>query len=1029
MASPKKSQLFQADPELLSVLIEVSSEAVWVNELSTGKRYWLASDKNRKKYNIPLNHIGPDFWRDNVHPADVDKATRAIDAALFEPQVENFECQYRFKGENDTWYYIRDKMRFIRNENGIATRMIGLWEDVTDIVHKEKKAQSLLRKLEKDKNRFKLISELSNAVMWEVDIKKSLVYWTAGSKTLIDFGLTKENFHMDDWVNFIHPDDYQLSANRFDAAVNSSDGVYKDQYRIIKADGSIAHIIDRGLVLKDKKGVPVRAIGGWVDVTDAKRYEGELKEALSKQEKINRILIAREEELAFSEEELRQLNEQFKSSNKILIERDQIITKLQQLAKIGNWEYDPQKKEFIFSDEIYNIHGLDPQFPVSRPEEVLQFYEGNSKLAIADLIEKADKGTLDPFDITSEIVTPLGHRKWVRISGWKLDKEMEIPHIIGLTYDITYAKEAEERLKSSEEKFSKAFHNSPDLMVLMRREDWMITDINDKVFAMLGYNRQELLGTIATDLGMFVRQKDRESFFDKFYLDESIEMETEWFRKDFSIIQVLLSFNTVEFDGKLHVIATIKDISDRKIAEEKFIKAFDLSPDLILILRERDLVLVECNKRIETLSGYQREEVIGKSSHDFELWAIPEDRDRHFSTYYENQGSAFMESAFFRKDKTSFNGNISSRRINLQGEDHMLVVVRDITERKQMEQERMESEANLNAVFNNTSLLVWSVDKNYRVIKANRHFKEYMHKRYKAIIVEGRERNVIYEDQKLSEELYEEWRVKYDRALKGEKYKVIEKYNGVYAEFNFNPIIDEDQIIGVVVFAEDISERMEQEQELKEALNKIAELKLMALRSVMNPHFVFNALNSIQFFIAQNDRKNAINYLSTFSKLIRGILTHSVNNKISLDEEIEQLKNYISLEQLRFENKFDYEITIDNELDLEGIEIPPMLIQPYVENAILHGLYNKEGQGTLKISIFKEKNAILFQIEDDGIGRAASMELRKRNFPTHQSMGSALTEERLKLINSQFKVSFETSDLFDENGVPAGTCSKVWLTN
>ncbi len=159
--------------------------------------------------------------------------------------------------------------------------------------------------------------------------------------------------------------------------------------------------------------------------------------------------------------------------------------------------------------------------------------------------------------------------------------------------------------------------------------------------------------------------------------------------------------------------------------------------------------------------------------------------------------------------------------------------------------------------------------------------------------------------------------------------------------------------MGVSVFAEDVSERVEKEKKLKEALNKIGELKLMALRSVMNPHFIFNALNSIQYFIAQNDRKNALSFLSTFSKLIRGILSNSVNNKIKLAEELELLEHYVALERMRFENKFDFDIHIDSGLDPESIEIPSLLIQPYVENAILHGLYNKEGKGLLKINVME----------------------------------------------------------------------------
>jgi LytS/YehU family sensor histidine kinase len=230
----------------------------------------------------------------------------------------------------------------------------------------------------------------------------------------------------------------------------------------------------------------------------------------------------------------------------------------------------------------------------------------------------------------------------------------------------------------------------------------------------------------------------------------------------------------------------------------------------------------------------------------------------------------------------------------------------------------------------------------------------------------------------------------------------------------------------VSVFAEDVTERIEKEKELVNANKTIGELKLMALRSVMNPHFIFNALNSIQYFIAKNDRLNAINYLSTFSKLIRGILTNSVNNKVKLSDEIELLNHYVNLELLRFDNKFEFILAIDPALDVDSIEIPSLLIQPYVENAILHGLYNKTAKGTLRISVHEDREFVLFEIEDDGVGRETAQKLRQQNFPQHKSMGTVLTEERLKLINLEEKASYEIIDLFS-GGKSSGTLVKIWV--
>jgi LytS/YehU family sensor histidine kinase len=194
----------------------------------------------------------------------------------------------------------------------------------------------------------------------------------------------------------------------------------------------------------------------------------------------------------------------------------------------------------------------------------------------------------------------------------------------------------------------------------------------------------------------------------------------------------------------------------------------------------------------------------------------------------------------------------------------------------------------------------------------------------------------------------------------------------------------------------------------------------------MNPHFIYNALNSIQSFIAKNDRLNAISYLSKFAKLIRGIVTNSIHNKIKITEELDLLTHYINLERVRFEKQFHFELTIEPGLDTESIEIPSLLIQPYVENAIVHGLYNKMSAGRLRISVCKKEQSVLFEIQDNGIGRSAALKLREGAFPEHKSMGIKLTEERLRLINEIDNVSVVIEDLF-EHGEPAGTMVKIWV--
>lgn len=180
-------------------------------------------------------------------------------------------------------------------------------------------------------------------------------------------------------------------------------------------------------------------------------------------------------------------------------------------------------------------------------------------------------------------------------------------------------------------------------------------------------------------------------------------------------------------------------------------------------------------------------------------------------------------------------------------------------------------------------------------------------------------------------------------------------------------------------------------------------LALKSLRSQMNPHFIFNALNSVNQFIAKNDERAANKFLTEFSKLMRLVLDSSQKDFITLLEEKEIIALYLKLEHYRFRDKFTYEFTIDPVLSLESLEIPPMLIQPYIENAIWHGLRYKEEKGELMVSLAKKDNDLVITITDDGIGRNKSQALKTENQKKHNSTGLKNTQERIEIVNKVYK--------------------------
>ncbi|MCF8234647.1 MAG: tetratricopeptide repeat protein [Bacteroidales bacterium] len=237
-------------------------------------------------------------------------------------------------------------------------------------------------------------------------------------------------------------------------------------------------------------------------------------------------------------------------------------------------------------------------------------------------------------------------------------------------------------------------------------------------------------------------------------------------------------------------------------------------------------------------------------------------------------------------------------------------------------------------------------------------------------------------------------------------------------------------LLFVILFNRYRSKQKQRQSELeKKALElekRSIETEQRLLRSQMNPHFIFNSLSSVQNYISIDDKIAAMSFLSKFAELIRNILMNSREATIPLQDEIDTLRLYMELEQLRLKNKFDFEIEVDERLDAEAVYIPPMLIQPFVENAIKHGLRNMEGKGTLEISFRKNAQMIYCKVKDDGIGRDKARQLQEAD---HRSLALQIIRERLEVLKNVYNAELELSieDLRTEQGNPAGTQVKISL--
>jgi LytS/YehU family sensor histidine kinase len=238
-------------------------------------------------------------------------------------------------------------------------------------------------------------------------------------------------------------------------------------------------------------------------------------------------------------------------------------------------------------------------------------------------------------------------------------------------------------------------------------------------------------------------------------------------------------------------------------------------------------------------------------------------------------------------------------------------------------------------------------------------------------------------------------------------------------------------IISIVVVII-LARRQSMKQQLNEAVykNKLNDITSASLKAQMNPHFIFNCLNSIKLYTEQNDSDAASMYLGKFSKLIRNMLDNARSEKTMLVSEIETLRLYLEMETMRFKDKMTYEIILDKDLDTDFIEIPPLLIQPYVENAIWHGIMHKIGRGKVSIAIRDmDEKGLIITIEDDGIGRTKAATFKNDN-SQHRSHGIQITNDRIALFNERYKsdASVVITDIYDNESRPSGTLVTINLS-
>lgn len=233
-------------------------------------------------------------------------------------------------------------------------------------------------------------------------------------------------------------------------------------------------------------------------------------------------------------------------------------------------------------------------------------------------------------------------------------------------------------------------------------------------------------------------------------------------------------------------------------------------------------------------------------------------------------------------------------------------------------------------------------------------------------------------------------------------------------------------LITGVVFVLLLARKRKIEAELKELVyeNQLNRAELASLRAQMDPHFIFNCLNSIRLLTEKKDLDNASDYLDKFARLIRNNLEQARTEYNTLRLEIQTLQLYLEMESLRVKGQVNWKIEYAEDLDIDSIDIPSMFLQPYVENAIWHGLMHKSTPGNLRIRFTEYEDNLEVIIEDDGVGRAASARINEARNKNHNSLATRINEERIEKMtegNGENKAKVTITDLFNESGVASGT--------
>ncbi len=426
----------------LEAVVTATSDAIWDWDLDTNGLWWGEGINRLFGHITGYRVVDIGWWSDLIHPEDRDEVLEGLDRAV-EGTDSRWSHVYRFRRVDGTFAYVHDQGTILRHADGKAYRMIGGLNDITDRVNAR-------RELVENEQRFRALARASHDAIWEWDIQTGKLAWNEGISTMLRYEHTGIDASLQWWRDRIHPDDATRVVESLHEALETGRHEWTQEYRFMRGDNVYTHVVDRGAIIRDELGNPIRVIGGMNDITE--RLE----------------------------------------TNRLLEENRVFIEKAQQVANMGSWRCILHPAgELVWSANVYDIFGVGEQDFTGTVEFFYSCIHPEDLPGVKErYLEAIDHGTL--YELDHRIIRPGGEVRWVREYGEILrDEKGNAVEVIGVVQDITDRKLMEEALRRSEKRFKRLF-DSNLIGILIGDMQGVILDANDAFLRMIGRTRHEL---------------------------------------------------------------------------------------------------------------------------------------------------------------------------------------------------------------------------------------------------------------------------------------------------------------------------------------------------------------------------------------------------------------------------------------------------------------------------------------------------------------------------------------------------------